>query len=99
MVQFKEFKVIFLLQNCLGQHLLLTESLPQKWNRHPRGAGFAQPHPSLPTPTPPVCPWAACFLKSHPAEAAAAAPTPGLWWWHAHWEVGLSLPSPLGIPD
>lgn len=74
--------VIFLLQNCLGQHLLLTESLPQKWNRHPHGAGCAQPRPSLttPTPTPPVCPWAAHFSKSHPTEAAAAGPTPGLWW-------------------
>ena len=72
--------VIFLLQKCLGQHPLLTESLPQKWNRHPHGAGCAQPRPSLSTPTrtPPVCTWAAHSSNSHPAEAAAAAPTPGL---------------------
>lgn len=64
--------VIFLLQKCLGQNQLLTESLPQNGTGFPGGRGgggrmFPPPCPGL---SHPVCPWAAHCSRSQLAEAA-----------------------------
>lgn len=64
--------VIFLLQKCLGQNQLLTESLPQNGTGSPWGGGggrmFPPPCPGLSHLS--VCAWAAHFSRSHLAKAA-----------------------------
>lgn len=86
--------IIFLLQKCLGQNQLLTESLPPNGTGSPpRGVGGVPPSLSQPLPPLSVCPWAAHFSRSQPAKAACccfhteahAAPS------RAHWEVWLFL--------
>lgn len=52
--------VIFLLQKCLGQKQLVTESLPQNGTGSPGGSGCAYPCPSL----------------THPASLSLGCPLP-----------------------
>lgn len=82
--------VIFLLQKCLGQNQLLTESLPQNGTGSPGGQDVPIPVPA--SPSLPVCPWAAQSSRSSPAGAAGCRLHTGgrAALSHVHQEVRLS---------
>lgn len=83
--------VIFLLQKCLGQNQLVTESLPQNGTGSPGGSGCAYPCPSL---THPASLSLGCPLPKLTFRAACCCSRPeaGAALLRVHWEVWLFLP-------